>query len=820
MAENGKKIKKRSKFFEVRYFGFVIALLIILLFLGLDAGTSIFENIEVKVLDVHFRYKDLFRSQEVQEGVKVVQKNPKISNDILIVGIDFRTLSRIGRWPFPRYTHADLINTFTRIQDQQNRETAVLLDIFFNEPAENAVNDGILVDSILQNDRVFLETLLDEVPPPPDKLKDFIERQEALSENFGEIKSLSGPWEKLPAFYGLQPPLKPYSQAAAGYGHANYLKDVDEVFRRQPMLAKYSEDIEQFPFRTLSASTEIDREIFERLAWIDKEGNEHQIEYPVTDEILDNLLGELENNAPIKTVDTDSDGETDDSYFVIHKFRDHFIPAITLSLALEYFNKNLDDLEIVLGEYIKIPSPQYFDLAKGVWVPYELQTSPPEYDNEGNITREGSSRIVEEINIPIDEKGNMLINFMGPPSFSSPGARQTFPVRSYVGYSLNPPGPDPNTWPRTRALGNKIIMIGSFARGMAADHKPTPFGLMYGVEVHANALNTILMDNFLHPVPAWVDLAVLVGLVLVITVFASRLSTLWTFISTFIIVLSLFITTSIIFDKQALILNFAEPALAVLIAFLSIVVYREMTESRDKRRIRNMFGTYVSPRVVDQILDNPPELGGVDKEITVFFSDIRGFTTISESMSPQELVQILNKYLTAMTDIILKYEGTLDKYEGDAIMCFWGAPLPQEDHALRACKCAVEQMEALRELNKSLPEEYNLDIGIGINSGRMTVGNMGSMQRMDYTLIGDNVNLGARLEGTNKQYLTNIIISENTYGLVKDQVVVRELDNIRVKGKNKPVLIYELIDTVGNPVLLHSEPIREGVAAGDIKEEE
>jgi len=809
MPDNGKKIQKRSKFFEVRYFGFIIALIIILIVLALEAGTSIFDNMEVKVLDVHFRYKDLFRTQEVQEGVKVVQKNPKISSDILIVGIDFRTLTRIGRWPFPRYTHADLINTFTRIQDQQNRERAILLDVFFNEPAENAVNDGILVDAIGQNGRIFLETLLDEVPPPPEKAADFLKRHEALTKDFGEIHNIQGPWEKMPAFYGVQPPLKPYSTAAKGYGHANYLKDVDEVFRRQPMLAKYSEDIQQLPFRTLNTGTELDRDSFERLAWIDMDGKEHQIEYPLTDQNLDNLLRELESKAPVKSVDTNNDGETDDSYFVIHKFKDHFVPAITLSLALQYFNKDLQDLDIILGEYIRIPSPQYFDLEDGVWVPYEIQTAAPEFDKDGNIIREGSSRVAEEIKIPIDEKGNMLINFMGPPSFSSPGARQTFPVRSYSGYALNPPGPDPNAWPRTRALGNKIIMVGSFARGMAADHKPTPFGLMYGVEVHANALNTILMDNFLHHVPVWIDFAVLVGLVLIITIFASRLSTLWTFITTLVVILALFVTTSIIFDKQALILDFSEPAIAVVFSFLSIVVYREMTESRDKRRIRSMFGTYVSPRVVDQILDNPPELGGVDKEITVFFSDIRGFTTISERMSPQELVKLLNMYLTAMTDIILKYEGTLDKYEGDAIMCFWGAPIPQEDHALRACKCAVEQIEALRTLNETLPEEYRLNIGIGINSGRMTVGNMGSMQRMDYTLIGDNVNLGARLEGTNKQYLTNIIISENTYGLVRDNVLARELDNIRVKGKNKPVLIYELIDTIDNPVLVRSGPIED-----------
>jgi adenylate cyclase len=187
-------------------------------------------------------------------------------------------------------------------------------------------------------------------------------------------------------------------------------------------------------------------------------------------------------------------------------------------------------------------------------------------------------------------------------------------------------------------------------------------------------------------------------------------------------------------------------------------------------------------------------LGGVDKELTVFFSDIRGFTTLSESLSPQELVNHLNLYLTAMTDLILEYKGTLDKYVGDEIMCFWGAPVPEEDHALLACKCAVKQIETLNKMNEQWPPEKRLSIGIGLNTGIMTVGNMGSIGRMNYTLMGDNVNLGARLEGTNKQYYTTIIMSESTYAQVRDKVIARELDNIRVKGKNKPVLIYELID--------------------------
>ena len=232
------------------------------------------------------------------------------------------------------------------------------------------------------------------------------------------------------------------------------------------------------------------------------------------------------------------------------------------------------------------------------------------------------------------------------------------------------------------------------------------------------------------------------------------------------------------------------------LTFVSIVVYRVMTEEKDKRRIKEMFGKYVSPAVVTEILGSPPELGGVDKDLTVFFSDIRGFTTLSESMTPQELVNHLNLYLTAMTDAILEYKGTLDKYVGDEIMCFWGAPLPQEDHAILACKSALRQLQILDELNEGWPPEKRINIGIGLNSGIMTVGNMGSLGRMNYTLMGDNVNLGARLEGTNKEYATRTIMSEFTYGLVKDRVIARELDNIRVKGKNKPVVIYELVDVL------------------------
>jgi adenylate cyclase len=785
------------KIFETRYFGFLIGLFVAVLLVLMGVSTPILERLEQRMLDVHFTFKSgfAFAGQEtVQEGVTRVERNPEISQDILILGIDFNTLNRFGQWPFPRYRHADLITSFNRISNQSNRERSLFLDLFFIEPSDNAYNDALLTEAIANNDRVFLETILEQNPPPADAAEELARRHKILFDKHGEISKVSGDWTELPYHLGLQPPLQPMARASAGYGHANFYEDFDEVFRRQPMIAKWTEEIDRYDLQDLTPQSDVDRENYERLAWFDRQGREHTVEHPLTDEVLTELRAEMEENAPPRAVDTDGDGETDAQRYTVRKFKDHFVPSITLSLAADYMNKELSDVEVVVGEHVRIPNPEQFNAETGEWEPYKVLVRQAQRDAEGNVVQEAEYRTLDEITIPIDNEGAMLINFMGPRSSPSPQGYQTFPVRPYAGYASNPPGPDPSQWPRTRAVENKILMVGAFSPGMAEDEKTTPYGLMYGVEMHANALNTILMDNFLHEAPFWLNALILVVLTLITAFATSRLPTLWSLVISIVLVIGMFLTTTIVFESNDLIVNFSTPALGVIFTFLAVVIYRVMTEEKDKRRIRDMFGRYVSPQVVEEILENPPELGGVDKELTVFFSDIRGFTTLSESMTPQELVNHLNVYLTAMTDTILEFKGTLDKYVGDEIMCFWGAPLSQPDHALLACKCAVKQMEKLNELNEQWPEHKRINIGIGLNSGVMTVGNMGSQGRMNYTLMGDNVNLGARLEGTNKMYQTNIIISEYTYGLVKDHVVARELDNIRVKGKNRPVVIYELLD--------------------------
>lgn len=230
----------------------------------------------------------------------------------------------------------------------------------------------------------------------------------------------------------------------------------------------------------------------------------------------------------------------------------------------------------------------------------------------------------------------------------------------------------------------------------------------------------------------------------------------------------------------------------------SIMENRRAKENEEKKKLRGAFQQYVSPDIVEEITKNPDKLklGGDKKVLSVFFSDIRGFTTLSEKMNPEELVSFLNQYLSKMTDIVLENKGLVDKYIGDAIMAFWGAPMDNADHAIDACTAAIRMKKKMVEFSeeckkKGLPE---IKIGMGINTGDMVVGNMGSDKRFDYTVIGDNVNLASRLESLTKQYHIGINISQTTFDMIKGKgFSARQMDLVAVKGKTKPVKIYELI---------------------------
>jgi adenylate cyclase len=782
--------KIASTLLETKYFGLVIGLLVFLLLFALS-HLPLIPNVEQKLLDDNFRLKYTFSSTRLQQGVSVVQSNPRISPDILIVGIDDKSLSRFGKWPFPRYRHADLVNAFARIKNQSERERALFIDVFFIEPSEAPEDDALLLSSIRASGKVFLETVLTGEENNPDSVDEFFGRQDILDQRIGTVGNVKGDWLQVNQFFGVQAPLKPYARATYGYGHANFVPEEDRVYRKQPLIARLSQLEGTIPLDQLTVNEPVDRAHFEHFAWTDKNNAIHEIPYPLTADRLEDLKRQMAKSAPpVEGGDAKS--------FAVGKYRDLLLPSITLSLALEYMHKKLSDIEVVLGQYIRIPAPEKFNVDTQAWEPYTLLVTPPTYDKDGSVRKPAVYRNVSELRIPIDATGSLLINFMGEPSNPNPEEHQTFPVRPYAGYASNPPPPDPQKWPATKKVGNTVVMVGPFAEGIG-DQKPTPFGLMYGVEMHANALNTILMGNFLSYAPPWLNTLILFAMVMLVSLMVSRLSTLWSAVVTVVAIAAYAIVFMFMFEFDNFILTFSAPAAGAFLCLVAVVAYRIVFAEKDNRRISEIFGKFVSPDVRDELLASGemPELGGVDKEVTVLFSDIRGFTSFSERMAPQELVNHLNLYLTAMTDLIMEYKGTLDKYVGDEIMCFWGAPAPQQDHALLACKCALKQMEVLRKMNADWPIEKRLEIGIGLNTGIMLVGNMGSIGRMNYTLMGDNVNLGARLEGTNKMYSTNIIISESTYAQVKDKVIARELDIIRVKGKNKPTPIFELIDVVG-----------------------
>ncbi len=388
-----------------------------------------------------------------------------------------------------------------------------------------------------------------------------------------------------------------------------------------------------------------------------------------------------------------------------------------------------------------------------------------------------------DLRIPTDEIGRLLINYLGP--------AKTFPhysISDIIAGRLSP-----------ELIKGKIVIVGATATGIY-DLRVTPFSPVYpGVELHATVVENILQGNFLEQ-SAWTTFIDICGIIffgMIIGIAIPRLKALQGILLVMVLLGGFVAGNTLIFAKYNTWLNMVYPVLTMMTIYLVITVYRYFTEEREKKKIRGAFQYYLTASVINELLKDPTKLklGGDKKDLTVMFSDIRGFTTISEKLTPEELVHLLNEYLTAMTDIVFKYEGLLDKYIGDAIMAVFGAPVDQPDHAMRSCRTALEMMATLKGLQQKWAAEGRpfVDIGVGINSGDMVVGNMGSNMRFDYTVMGDNVNLSSRLEGINKEYGTHIVISEFTYEVVKEEVFCRELDAVRVKGKKLPVKIYELI---------------------------
>ena len=340
----------------------------------------------------------------------------------------------------------------------------------------------------------------------------------------------------------------------------------------------------------------------------------------------------------------------------------------------------------------------------------------------------------------------------------------------------------------------KLVLVGDTSE-MSHDIFETPVGEVYGIEIIADTVATMMKQQPIRPAPFAFE--ALVMLILLLAFFAvSQMKKFENLV--FLLVIVVYSAINIYFYiYNGLVFSLSYPLVACFLSMITINLYLFMLERKQKTFIRGAFSQYLSPAVIDMIVKDPDKLklGGERREMTAFFSDIQGFSTVSESLTPEELVQLLNEYLTSMCEVISSYNGTVDKFEGDAIIAFWGAPLDNPDHARDGCMAALDMQERNIELRKKLREENRpmLYTRMGINSGPIVVGNMGSATKTDYTMMGDNVNLAARLEGANKFYKTYTMIAENTYKLAEDSIDVRYLDVVRVVGKNEPVKIYQLL---------------------------
>jgi adenylate cyclase len=433
---------------------------------------------------------------------------------------------------------------------------------------------------------------------------------------------------------------------------------------------------------------------------------------------------------------------------VIVPFRGSYYPSLDVAAALAYANLPLDQVNVVFNP-------------------------------------NGLERIdFGKVSIPTDPSGFMLINYYGPGR-----TFDTYSLSDIIEHKISP-----------SKLKDRLVLIGPTAVGIG-DSAVTPFQQMnfFGVEVHASFITNILQGRFIRRGIRENVIDILFLLLfslpagMVLSVAAPRRATAFT-----LVLLGAFLLLACyLFARWRIWIVIVLPSTTLAVNYLVIISYRFFFEERQKRKVRAAFTQYVPPGVIAQVLQHPEflRLGGEEKELTAMFSDIRGFTTLSEGLSPTALVELLNEFLSAMTDVIFDNWGTLDKYIGDAIMAFWGAPFPQSDHAVRACRTALQMIDVLKTLQAKWEAQGRprIDVGIGINTGPMVVGNMGSTKRFNFTIMGDSVNLASRLEGINKEFGTRIIVSEATYLETQEHFTVRELDLIRVKGKKKPVKIFELL---------------------------
>ena len=632
---------------------------------------GLFETPELKTVDLR---------------TKLLRDNKVLPSDIVLLLIDEASVNALGevagRWPWPRYIHAELIDFLS-----QSGARAVVMDILFTENESSpdlssgalSDNDLRLVESTKSAKNVYhaaqiisdqadeyKRDLLDK-PLPTEFINRFSIDAEAIDETIDHNK------------YYL--PFKELYEASQGIGVVSFSADGDGVFRSTKLLFNY---------------------------------------------------------------------------------QDNFFPSLSLAPIVDQFGY---EKIILKKDSVEIKN------------------------NEGSLIR-----------IPLTKNNEYFVNMYGYGlynEFSISGVIQSMLEIRQGELDDLPVQPD--------EFRDKIIFIGASAAGVG-DLKNTSIDPRTpGVYLHASICGNILSGDFLNFTGLEVKLFSIL-ILLTITVFSIfYFKTVLSQVLFPLLAMIVFSVTALLLFNSNIVITIVSPFFAVLSGYVASFTYTSFTEGREKKKIRNILGQYVSPAILSTVLEKDQDgylkaEVGARETLTIFFSDIRDFTTISEKYNVEEVVGILNTYLSRMVNIIFSNEGTLDKFIGDAIVAFWGAPVRIQDHHHKAVITGLQMKEALITYNqeniaKGLPE---LKIGIGIHTGEVILGNIGSEKKLDYTVIGDSVNLASRLENLTKIYKTSIIISQNTYDHVQKEILCRMVDYIKVKGRDKPIRIYEAIGEAGS----------------------
>lgn len=689
---------------KILKYGYTLAAIIAVFYLIYsNLNMNYFEYFELKTYDLRYKIQNLFPSKERDF-------------DVVIVGIDEKSLVEIGKWPWKRSLHAKLLDKLTEygvksigfdVSFTENGMDKKVLDV--KENLKKTIGESFYEGKLTEDLAVKLLTELNTIETDEDYI-------------FAKAIKKSG---------------------VVNIGTYNIVDKGEKIDPDVLENLKYLEN----RYHTVG--------ILEALKDEGRRGERKVTPFKVYKIIPPiSVIGKFASGiAPFEIGYPDPDGVqrgvalvTEEEY----KNRTYF-PTLYLLTYLRAYNLNIEknvELDISSGK-VKI------------------------VDNK-------NKPIIE---IPTNKNGYQRLYYYGQ--------GQSF---KYYPYTDVINGRIPK-----EKLKNKIILVGytATAKGLY-DLRSTPLEPnLPGVEIHATGIQNLIDKKFMtraEILPNIIFLLIFNGLIATVLALKDiRIRTANILVG---IIISFYIILNFVLFWEGKWFELFYPLITYFITYIVLSIRNYLAEELEKKYIRNLFGHYISPKLVEELIKNPEmiKLGGEKKELTCFFSDIAGFTTISEKMSPEELVSLLNNYLSKMSEIIINNNGTIDKYIGDAIMAIFGAPVHSTVHAKDACLSAIEYQKKLAQFR----DESSIKIfaRIGINTGEMIVGNMGcsigTQNRFDYTVMGDEVNLASRLESINKYYGTYIMISENTHKLLNNEFTVRTLDFVKVKGKEKAVLIYEL----------------------------